>query len=435
MPAPARRPYPQRVEPRTNLLIPFALRGGRMVAPHQVEVGLACGCVCPCCGAPVMAKALDSPDRRAHFAHHGRAGCSGGAETALHRMAKQIIADRRELLLPAWEGSAEMPNPPTRVNNAGETVIGVAVDLPARVAELFEVSIEDRGAAVDYRPDVLVRDRDGELLVEIRVSHRVDALKQRRVQSDGKRMLEIDLSALRMDGIDLARLESEVLFQGSNRHWVSHPAAAEAWRESWTNLKNLVLAMDRGIAAGRLERQVRDAALRARLRAAHAHDLEQLALMAAPEARTARLRALEARDAALVAEALSQLPVALHSAVLCPHEGDWAYSAAPAFWKAATVVERILPMRRGAAINRAHLAHWVREKFGVPAPLWRLYLAQASDMDGGRLGWRPQAWFLSDDENESIPDPEGAVAGLLARLAGERVLRGLRGNPAIYIRT
>jgi len=436
MPAPARRTYPQRVEPRTSLLIPFALRDGRMVAPHQVVTGLACGCMCSCCGAPVVAKALESRERRPHFAHHGRSGCSGGVESALHRMAKQVIADRRELLLPAWEGSPEMPNPPTRVNQMGETVTGVAVDLPARVVALTAVSIEDRGVAADYRPDVLVRDRDGDLLVEIRVSHRVDPLKERRVQADGRRMLEIDLSALPVEELDLGKLANAVLFAPNNRHWLSHPAATEAWRANWKNLKSLVEAMDRGIATGRQERQLRDAALRARLRAIHAHDLERLACLAAPEARTARLAEMQARDATLVAEALAQLPAGLHSAVLCPHLGDWAYSAAPALWKAIVVVERILPMHRGSVVNRAHLARWVREQFSVSAPLWRLYQAQhASDDGAAGLRWRPQAWFLTHDENASIPDPEGAVAGLLARLSGEGVLRALRGNSAIYVRT
>ena len=407
-----------------------------MLAPHQVEVGLACRCVCPGCGAPVMAKALDSPDRRPHFSHHGRQACAGGVESALHRMAKQIIADHRELLLPAWDGTPEMPNPPTRVNQAGETVAGVAVDLPARVAWLLAVSIEDRGVARDYRPDVLARDDQGELLVEIRVSHRVDPLKQRRVQADGRRMLEIDLSALSLDGLDLAQLERAVLLEPSNRHWVSHPAAAEAWRTSWANLKSLVSAMDRGIAASRREREQRDADLRNRLRDMHASDLEQLVRLASPEAREARLEALQARDAPLIAEALSQLPAALHSAVLCPHMGDWAYSAAPALWKAIVVVERILPMQRGKTVNRTHLARWVREQFGVPAPLWRLHQAQhGSDAGAAGLGWRPLAWFLTDEENASIPDPEGAVAGLLARLAAEGVLRALRGHRTTYVRT
>lgn len=435
MPAPTQRTHPPRVKPRTGLIIPFAMLNGRMVAPHQVITGLACGCVCPCCGAPVMAKALDSRDRRPHFSHHGRSGCSGGVESALHRMAKQVIADHREVLLPAWEGTSETPNPPTRVNSAGETVTGISVDIPARMAALTAVSVEDRTIAVDYRPDVLVRDRDGDLLIEIRVSHRVDSLKQRRVQADGRRMLEIDLSALLVDGMSLAKLKHAVLYAPNNRNWLSHPVATEAWRENWTKLKVLVAAMDRGIAAGRQEQAQRNAPLRARMRAMHAQDLERLASLASPEARSSRLAELQARDAPLVAVALSQLPAALQSAVLCPHVGDWAYSAAPALWKAIVVVERILPMHRGNTINHTDLARWVRETFGVPAPIWRLYLAQhAGDMQETGKGWRPQAWYLTDEENASIPDPEGAVAGLLARLAAESVLRRLRGRPGVYVR-
>lgn len=432
------RSYPHRVSPLNALKIPFALKDGRMVGPRQVEAGLACGCSCPCCGAPVMARAQDSTDRRPHFAHHGRRGCSGGAETALHRMAKQLIADHLQLQLPAWDGGREMPNPPTRTNALGERVVGVKVEIPARLAQLRSVSVEDRGVAGDYRPDLMVHDDEGALLVEIRVSHAVGALKQRRVQADGHRMLEIDLSGLSLATLDTAELTRAVLYSPTNRRWLSHPAASEAWRTSLRNLKALVEAMDRGIAAGRRSApaEARALDLRPRMRAQLAPRLAWLARWAAPEARGERLQALEGRDGAQAAEALRQLPGALRSAVLCPHPADDAFSAAPALWKALVVSERILPMRRGTAVEVRALTEWVRNRFGVPAVLWHLHVARlSSDWDRVAAGWRPHAWFLTDAENAALPDPEGAVGALLARVAAEGCLRALRGKPGVYRRT
>jgi len=37
----------------------------------------------------------------AHFAHHVDRNCAAAYETMLHQLAKQIIADKMELLLPA----------------------------------------------------------------------------------------------------------------------------------------------------------------------------------------------------------------------------------------------------------------------------------------------------------------------------------------------
>src|SRR5690349_237693 len=73
-----------------------------MVSPGDVESGLACGCICPGCEAPLIAKKGDKVVW--HFAHEG-AACDNGAETAIHRMAKQILAEERTVALPAVDVS------------------------------------------------------------------------------------------------------------------------------------------------------------------------------------------------------------------------------------------------------------------------------------------------------------------------------------------
>ena len=62
---------------------------GRMRGIDEVEQGLACDCECPECGSPLVAR--KGAVRVHHFAHRG-ASCATGAESALHRMAKQIVA-------------------------------------------------------------------------------------------------------------------------------------------------------------------------------------------------------------------------------------------------------------------------------------------------------------------------------------------------------
>ena len=70
---------------------------GRMRAINEVEQGLTCNCACPGRGIPLIAR--KGAVRVHHFAHQG-AHCTSGAQTALHRMARQIVADERQLVEP-----------------------------------------------------------------------------------------------------------------------------------------------------------------------------------------------------------------------------------------------------------------------------------------------------------------------------------------------
>lgn len=69
----------------------FGLRDGVQVSITDVERGAACGCVCPACGAPLIAHKGDILVH--HFAHAGAGeGCGVGAETNAHLWAKQELA-------------------------------------------------------------------------------------------------------------------------------------------------------------------------------------------------------------------------------------------------------------------------------------------------------------------------------------------------------
>lgn len=79
-----------------------------MVSPGEVESGLACACICLGCRAPLIAK--KGTKFVWHFAHEG-AACDSGLETAIHLMAKQILADEKTVTLPAVEVRAPLALP------------------------------------------------------------------------------------------------------------------------------------------------------------------------------------------------------------------------------------------------------------------------------------------------------------------------------------
>src|SRR5690606_16981536 len=71
---------------------------GRVLHISEVPSGLDCGCSCPGCDRRLSAHKGDVLAH--HFAHHDPTNCSGGRETALHKLAKQVIAEQGLVALP-----------------------------------------------------------------------------------------------------------------------------------------------------------------------------------------------------------------------------------------------------------------------------------------------------------------------------------------------
>lgn len=156
---------------------------GRLLHVSQVPSGLACGCACPGCGAPVVARKGDN--RAAHFGHRsGAAGqtCAGAYETMLHRLAKQVIADQGALGLPsvvAAHGERRRLLRPAVVFRPDAVVVEAAMD--------------------GMRPDILARKGGHELLVEVAVTHFCGPAKVALIREGGLAAVEIDLSKLPHD--------------------------------------------------------------------------------------------------------------------------------------------------------------------------------------------------------------------------------------------
>ncbi len=217
-----------------RLRIPFGERDGRLFGPSDVPRGLASGCRCPGCGSPLEAK--QGSKRRHHFAHVGviEQVCR---ESVLHRYAKQVLADATTLALPAWVGTPAMPNPPSASDWEGRLVIGEAVHLPAKTVPV--ASGRQEVSFGNVRADVVLDDGEGQLLVEVRVTHKVDEIKEERVRGLGLRMLEVDLSGAA--GVETAGLADWVLHQAP-RHWVWHPAAVTRWQASLDRVNAIIAA-------------------------------------------------------------------------------------------------------------------------------------------------------------------------------------------------
>lgn len=405
--------------------VPFGLRDGRMYAPRDVPNGLACGCVCPGCNARLVARNAGTKVIP-HFAHHGGGGCSTGYESAIHRMAKQIIMERGLLRLPAWTGGKFMPNPPCEQDLDGIWHLGEAVDVPVRVARLSALREEQPVGA--FRPDLVATDEEGELLIEVLVTHEVTEAKAQWARSTGRRMVELDLGHLPQEVVeDPDRFEACVLEDVAIRWWISMPSAERAWHQSHRTLSEMVKRRNAEIEAvrdelqelkqkeeaSRLQAQVRRETQRDELRARYAEYLEQLPAISTPRAIEARMRELKERDAEAAAEMVQRVfPVHMRMPLSCFSRESWVFGAHPSLWSAAAYLHFVQAQAAGRTFSTTDVCRWIRTRFGVQCAAWELFKAKDNcRVEAVRRGWRGHrgAWFFTPEENNLIPNFWGPI--------------------------
>ena len=171
--------------------------------------GLGCACICPVCDGSLIAKQGKIVEH--HFAHASGDECQHAVETALHLAAKDVLAARKEIVLPAVEI-------PRRYTLKGEEVVS------GRRYRIESVAVERKLGSII--PDLIVGIGGRDLLVEVTVTHGPDKEKLRKIRDLGVSCVEIDLSRTER-GLDRDELEKIVVDDAGQKRWL-HNARAEA---------------------------------------------------------------------------------------------------------------------------------------------------------------------------------------------------------------
>ncbi|CAO3358000.1 antitoxin Xre/MbcA/ParS toxin-binding domain-containing protein [Azospirillum melinis] len=184
-------------------------RDGRILHVTEVPSGLACGCVCPGCKGVLVAH--KGEERAHHFVHHAPSSCTGAYESALHKLAKQLISERGLITTPAIvarHGDEERALRAETVFRPDSVVLEKGMD--------------------GIRPDVIARKGDRALLVEIAVTHFCGPEKIALIQGRQLAAIEIDLRTVPHDAPKDV-LEDAILFSAP-RYWLfnRHEAGAVA---------------------------------------------------------------------------------------------------------------------------------------------------------------------------------------------------------------
>ena len=199
----------------SQLKNPYGRRqDGAIVRVSEVPRGLDCQCVCPACGGRLVA--CKGELKQDYFAHYAGADCHAGYETALHLLAKDILAERKRICLPALRLGP------------------ICVVYPNTYFQADSVELERRMGM--WIPDVVMKRTGCLLLVEIKVTHGVDKEKETWIKQQDLRAIEWDFSHVDR-AISREDLKHALVYgrgPGTAR-WINHPdmekAQAEAERQ------------------------------------------------------------------------------------------------------------------------------------------------------------------------------------------------------------
>ncbi len=168
----------------TNNIIKYSLdqQTGKSMFIKNVLNGLSCNCICAKCGKKMVA--VQGAEKEWHFRHHEDTDCIGGQETAIHKLAKQIIIDNSEMLIEKE----------------------VLLYSEARQEESF----------LSIIPDVTILSSGENVYFEIAVTHHVESSKENFYKNGFYKSIEIDLSNISYN-ITPNELEHIVLRDTSNK--------------------------------------------------------------------------------------------------------------------------------------------------------------------------------------------------------------------------
>lgn len=166
---------------------------------EDVPNGLACGCVCPCCKEPLIAKNMGKKQKREHhFAHSSGSDCQGYYETTLHLLSKEIIRTKKAIMVPNYES------------------------LESQQIEFEEVEVEERNDCSNLQPDCVGITKEGlRLHIEIFVTHQIDDFKKSKIKEGNINCIEIKIP--NDFPLDKELLKEFILNSTESREWINYP--------------------------------------------------------------------------------------------------------------------------------------------------------------------------------------------------------------------
>ena len=223
----------------------YGIRNGQVIHVNDLtkfESGIGCNCTCPRCGEILIAK-LANQRRAKHFAHHPDAppcDIQVAQQTALHRMAKVIIAREKKVVLPPVTFNLtdtqeyKQLSPTLKYLCEKDAKEQVFEYKGATRVGFDSVKLEKRLSNII--PDLICSRQGTECLIEITVTHPVDEQKVSAARELGLSMVEMNLSdKFSKELPNEEKLTDFLVNQTTNRVWKFNTL----WRKEPDEIKNL----------------------------------------------------------------------------------------------------------------------------------------------------------------------------------------------------
>ncbi|RYZ24756.1 MAG: hypothetical protein EOO10_20005 [Chitinophagaceae bacterium] len=173
----------------------------------EVANGIECNCVCSYCKNRLVAK--NGGSRRAHhFAHFAGVECAKAIESAVHKLAKQVLAQTLKLRLPSCSGFGPY---------------GIQEYIPEAVIAFEKVATEINFVIAEniIRPDAIGYLNGKDIFIEFRFTHSVSDAKQALIKQANKSCVEIVLNT---DLQEPGQMEAFLQDNAEDREWIFHRA-------------------------------------------------------------------------------------------------------------------------------------------------------------------------------------------------------------------
>lgn len=248
--------YLKTIRKTIDIKLQYGLIDGKLVSIQDIPremYGKRCGCICPGCGKPLVARLAENKQRK-HFGHKSGSVCNiaHAQQTALHMVAKEIIEQERIFAFPNY--SVALSDVQQQEN------FHKTYDLPktleyrsACAVKCASVILEKKVS--DFVPDIVVDIQGRTCLIEIAVTHFVDEVKQRKLDEVGLPVVEVDLSAFMGQQITRDMVRDALISQTANKTWLYNPLKDEAITWATAEYRKLYNAALEREEAARKEQQ------------------------------------------------------------------------------------------------------------------------------------------------------------------------------------
>lgn len=233
---------------------------GKMIDIADAQNGLGCDCTCACCGEALIAR--QGKIKAWCFAHQSGSDCAGALESALHKAAKQVLEDHRQLYIGELLSMHYLDGLKSVVDGLDDSSLtqqynrlqSFVSSHHHEVLKLTDVVTEQRIEGAEIKPDATCTTTNGnQFYVEFVVTHACDENKIEALKQINEPVIEMHLDSLCSQSFTMGDVIKAVTGIGEQslsifREWLVKPGymlrAEQMLEDLYRDIRNVQKAVE-----------------------------------------------------------------------------------------------------------------------------------------------------------------------------------------------